>query len=202
MTGPQSKKSDHIARTLTMRVVRGELRPGEKLGQDNIAHEFGVSHVTVREALLHLSAQGLATSLPRRGMCVAPLDKNTVDELRLMRQALEPLALQQSVPRLTAAQIANAETIQAQGDAAKTALAWEEANRMFHMAIIAGCDMPRLTEEINSLQLLYARHFLAKHADRWRPRLDPDHHAIIAALHDRDAGRAGAILRRHLTRLS
>nr|WP_303626366.1 GntR family transcriptional regulator [Roseovarius sp. M141] len=199
---PHSKKSDQIARVLTMKIVRGEFRPGEKLGQDQIAREFGVSHVTVREALLHLSAQGLATSLPRRGMCVAPLDRNTVDELRLMRRALEPVALLQSVPKLTAAQISKAETVQAQCDAAETAFAWEEANRMFHMAIIAGCNMPRLTEEINNLQLLHARHFFAKYADRWKPRSEPDHHAIIAAIHDRDAPRADAILRRHLTRLS
>ena len=62
--------------------------------------------------------------------------------------------------------------------------------------------MPRLSDEIHNLQLLYARHFLARHAERWKPRTDPDHQAIINAIHDRDAPRASAIMRRHLARLS
>ncbi|PWE32958.1 GntR family transcriptional regulator [Maritimibacter sp. 55A14] len=183
-----------------MGIVRGELQPGEKLRQDHIARKFGVSHVTVREALLRLAAHGLARSLPRRGMCVSPLDRNTIDELRVMRQALEPAALLHSVPKLTAAQIAEVQDIHAQCEASATAFEWEETNRRFHMAIIAGCGMPRLTEEIHNLQLLYARHFFARHADRWKPRSDPDHGAIIAAIHDRDAVRAGTIMRRHLSR--
>nr|WP_231704110.1 FCD domain-containing protein [Cochlodiniinecator piscidefendens] len=119
-----------------------------------------------------------------------------------MRQALEPLALFHSVPNLTGDQIKHAINVQEQCDMAETALEWEEANRQFHMAIIAGCGMARLTEEINNLQLLYARHFLAKYANRWKSRVDPDHQAIIAAILDRDAPKASAVLQRHLTRLT
>ncbi len=67
------KKSDDIAHQLASRIVRCEVSPGEKLRQDLVAREFGVSQVTVREAFLRLEGQGLVFSLPRRGTCVASM---------------------------------------------------------------------------------------------------------------------------------
>jgi len=198
----QIKKSDDVARKLTARILRGEIESGAKLRQDLIAREVGVSQVTVREALLRLVSQGLAISLPRRGICVAPIDQDAIRELRIMRCALEPVALQHSVPHLTPEQIAQIEQIHAECNAAEISLDWEDANRRFHMAIIAACQMPRLIAEINNLQLLYSWHFNKRHSAKWRQRDDPDHAAILSAIKDRDAERARAVLQRHLARLS
>lgn len=193
-------KSDRIAETLADRIVRGILAPGEKLTQDLIAREFGASQVTVREALLRLAGRGLAVSLPRRGMCVAPLDKDAMVEIRAMRHALEPLALLHSAPRLDAAQVEEIARLHQLCDSATSAEEWETANRGFHNALIAACPMPRLTEEVRNLQLLYSREFLARRAARWQPRPDPDHRAILAAVKARDAALASATLKRHLSR--
>lgn len=201
MSEPPLKKSEHIAQNLSAKIVRGDILPGEKLRQDLIAREFGVSQVTVREALLRLSSQGLAVSLPRRGMCVAPMDKSAIEELKVMRCALEPVALQRSVPNLTEEQIAQIEQAHDACNAAETSEAWEDANRRFHTAIIAGCPMPRLVAEIGNLQLLYAWHFNKRHTARWKRRDDPDHAAILAAIRDRDPDRARAVMQRHLARL-
>ena len=91
MADQQIKKSDAIAQQLSRQILHGAFQPGEKLRQDLIAREFGVSQVTVREALLQLASQGLATSLPRRGMCVAGVSQDAVAELQVMRRALEPV---------------------------------------------------------------------------------------------------------------
>lgn len=202
MSEQHLKKSDDIARKLSARIVRGDLEPGEKLRQDLIAREFGVSQVTVREALLVLASQGLVTGLPRRGMCVAPMDQNAIQELRVMRRALEPVALLHSVPNLSSAQIALIEQVHENCDSAETADDWEEANQRFHMAVIAACNMPRMIAEIRNLQLLYTWHFNNLHTAKWRQRADPDHAAILAAIKDRDAAKAHAVMQRHLTRLA
>ena len=55
MPEQQITKSDSIAQKLAVRIVRGKFQPDEKLRQDLIAREFGVSQVTVREALLRLA---------------------------------------------------------------------------------------------------------------------------------------------------
>ncbi|WP_170574172.1 GntR family transcriptional regulator [Ruegeria atlantica] len=201
MSEQQMKKSDDIAHKLSARIVSGALKPDEKLRQDLIAREFGVSQVTVREALLHLASKGLVVGLPRRGMCVAPMDQNAIQELRVMRRALEPVALLHSVPNLTARQIAQIEQVHEECDKAQTADDWEDANQRFHMAVIAACNMPRMIAEIQNLQLLYAWHFNNLHTGKWRQRADPDHAAILAAIKDRDAAKAHAVMQRHLTRL-
>ena len=103
------KKSDDIAQQLASRIVRCEVLPGEKLRQDLVAREFGVSQVTVREAFLRLEGQGLVISLPRRGTCVASMDQKTAEELKVMRVALEPVALERSVPNLTPEQVQDIE---------------------------------------------------------------------------------------------
>ncbi|MEW2915679.1 GntR family transcriptional regulator [Ruegeria sp. ANG10] len=201
MSEQQIKKSDDIAQKLLTRIVRGALKPGEKLRQDLIAREFGVSQVTVREALLNLASKGLAVAVPRRGMCVAPMDQNAIQELRVMRRALEPVALLHSVPNLTAQQIAQIEQVQEDCDSARTAEDWEDANQRFHMAVIAACNMPRMIDEIRNLQVLYTWHFNNLYTAKWRPRADPDHAAILAAIKDRDAAKAHSVMQRHLTRL-
>lgn len=187
---------------LAGRIVRGEILPGEKLRQDLIAREFGVSQVTVREALLRLSSQGLTVGLQRKGMCVAPIDRSAVEELQLMRCALEPVALLRSVPHLTASQIAQIEQVHSECNAAETLVDWEDANRRFHMAVVAGCQMPRLIQEISNLQMLYAWHFNKRYPAKWKRRDDRDHAAILAAIKDRDADRARRVMQRHLTRQS
>lgn len=201
MSTQQIKKSDDVAQKLSDRIVQGEFAAGEKLRQDLIAHEYGVSQATAREALFHLTSQGLAVSQPRRGMCVTPIGAEDIDELRTMRCALEPLALHRSVPNLTQSQIAEVEALQIACDAAQTAQAWEAANRQFHMAVISACRMPRMIAEIGKLQLLYARHFNTHLTGRWRRRDDVDHAAILAAIKDRDAERARLVMHRHLMRL-
>lgn len=197
----QEKSSDTLTEALTRKILRGELSPGEKLRQDHIAQEFNLSHVPVREALLRLEAKGLAVSRPRQGMRVAPLDEAAQKEVRVMRLALEPVALIQSVPRLTEAEIARAEELRLACDAASDIYSWEALNREFHLATIVGSAMPRLIEEVTNLQLLAARHMLHHYRARWQKRLDIDHRAIMSAIRHRDALAAAAVLERHLARL-
>ena len=193
---------DLIAAELTRRIVRGELLAGEKLRQDYIAAEFGVSHVPAREALLRLVAKGLAVSQPHRGVQVAPLDPLAHKELKLMRLALEPMALAHSVPHLTPQQIREAEELRHACDRADNIFDWEEFNRAFHSKIYEGCEMPRLVESVDNLQNAASRYILIHYRNRWRPRIDADHHGIMAAIRRRDAKSASAILVRHLQRLN
>lgn len=198
----KSLSPDKIAEELIFRIVRGEFAPGEKLRQDHIAEEFQVSHVPVREAFLRLIAKGLAVSKPHHGVRVAPLDPVAQRELKVMRQALEPLALMHSAHNLTTEQVDRAEELRRICDAAQNIYDWDEANRKFHFATMAGCAMPRLLEEVTNLQLLASRYILVQYKDRWRPRIDPDHHSIMAAIRRRDEKVAVAMLERHLSRIN
>lgn len=198
----KSTISDQITQVLTDQIVRGELASDEKLRQDYIAKEFDTSHVPVREALLRLEARGLAVSQPRRGVRVAPFDPADMVEIREMRLALEPVALRHSISNLTAKQRAEAEAARLACDAAEDIVAWDLENRAFHMAILAGCKMPRLLSEISDLQVLSARHLLATLSKNWVQRTDRDHSAIMQAIRTKDVDTAVSVLQRHLSRLA
>lgn len=183
-----------------VRIVRGELAPDTRLRQDRVAEEFQVSHVPVREAFLRLVAKGLAVSKPNVGVRVAPLDQAAQREVKLMRAALEPMALLYSVPNLTQGEIDGLEALRLACDAADNVYDWEAANRAFHLGTMAGCGMPRLIEEVGNLQLHGARHMLAQYGGRWAPRPDHDHRALMAAIRARDTKAAVATFERHLSR--
>jgi DNA-binding GntR family transcriptional regulator len=188
-----------IARVLSGRIVDGSLAPGARLRQDEIAAEFGVSHVPVREAFRKLEAQGLAVSLPRRGVRVSDLDPVMVREVTEMRAALEGLALAHAMPHMREADLEVARTALAEGSSSDEISAWEAANRRFHVAITAPCAMPRLMAAIADLHRSDARFLFAtwKELD-WEPRSDAEHRAILDAIVRRDNDGARALLEAHV----
>jgi DNA-binding GntR family transcriptional regulator len=199
---PKSKPEDTIAakisRMLADRIVRGELAPGERLRQDHIAEEFGASHVPVREAFRRLEAQGLAVSIPRRGVRVADFGLTDVREVAEMRAALEVLALRHAIPNMTAAILDEAEAATLEGDKAMDVRQWEEANRRFHRLITAPCNMPRLMEAIDGLHAASARFLFSAWRAGWERRTDKDHRAIIDALRGNRAEEAIRVLDGHV----
>ncbi|NLS19639.1 GntR family transcriptional regulator [Rhizobium sp. P40RR-XXII] len=190
--------ASRISRVLADRIIRGEIAPDARLRQDHIAAEFGTSHVPVREAFRRLEAQGLAISLPRRGVRVASFDLKEVREVAEMRAALEGLALKHAAPHLTPAILDEAEQATRDGDAAGDVRAWEEANRRFHRLILAPCGMVRLLAAIDDLHAASARFLFSAWQSGWEKRTDHDHRAILAALRQGRADEAAAILQKHV----
>ncbi|WP_323120267.1 GntR family transcriptional regulator [Burkholderia alba] len=175
--------ASHIAQSLAARIVSGDIAPGERLKQDELADAFGTSHVPVREAFRRLEAQGLVISEPRRGVRVAPLDVHAVEEVARMRAVLEPLALRHAMPRFTEDDLALAASwlsIEAPPD---DVAALERANRGFHEALTTPCGMPRLVATLADLHQASARHlFTTWKWLGWRARSDGEHEAILDAV--------------------
>lgn len=73
-------------------ILKGHLKPGDRLRQDELANTFGVSTMPIREALRQLQAEGLVVFRPRRGATVASLSISEYEEIYLIREALETLA--------------------------------------------------------------------------------------------------------------
>ena len=73
-------------------ILKGHLKPGDRLRQDELADTFGVSTMPIREALRQLQAEGLVIFRPRRGAKVASLSVSEYEEIYRIRQELEILA--------------------------------------------------------------------------------------------------------------
>ena len=83
---------DAVVDGIRSMILDGQLRPGDRLRQDDLADRFGVSTMPIREALRQLQAEGLVTFYPRRGASVARLSVSDYEEIYRIRQELESLA--------------------------------------------------------------------------------------------------------------
>lgn len=187
-----------IGKVLAERIISGVIAPGARLRQDHIAEEFGASHVPVREAFRRLEAQGLVVSEPRKGVKVAGFSAEEVREVAGMRAALEVLALRNAMPNMTRAILDQAEQAIHDGERAGHVEVWEAANRAFHRAILAPCNMPRLMRTIDDLHAASARFLFSGWRAEWEVPTDRDHLAILRALRAGDGVLAASLLERHV----
>ena len=152
-TGP-STSPQHVLDGLRRAIIARELRPGESVGQEDVARRLGVSVAPVREALRILEQEGQVTCLPRRGYFVTELRYGDLAEIYELRGLLEQRAATAALPHLAEPDLARirsaarecAEAVQ-DGDVL-TELA---ANRRFHFAIMEPAAQPHLLRLVRLL---------------------------------------------------
>ena len=190
-------------------ILAGRLRAGARIRQEAIAQELGTSRIPVREALHQLESEGLVSLVPRSGARVAKLDFAEYSELYRIREQLEPLAIAESAPRLSDADLAMLRDLMLQIEATNDPAVWLDLDRRLHLASYAAAPMPRLLRLIegfwNSTQQ-YRRAFyaaVASPADAaggTLPVTHLEHRLLVDALERRDAEDAQSILRLHIRR--
>jgi DNA-binding GntR family transcriptional regulator len=174
------------ASALRAAILEGELRPGQRVNQEDWAARTGVSAIPVREALNALAGEGLVTYRPRRGYVVTELALADLEEVYALRKLLETEALRRGVPRATPADVdALADAAHACRAAARgrDLAARLETNRSFHDLLYALARSGPLSRLIDVLwdsteayrALYYALPGEVAVADR-------SHDAILAAL--------------------
>jgi DNA-binding GntR family transcriptional regulator/transcriptional regulator with XRE-family HTH domain len=92
--------SDQVYQVLRQRIVAGELVPGQRLVESDIARQLGTSQAPAREAIKRLAHDGLVSSLPHRGNYVAEISAEQATEVREVRVALEELAARRACARI------------------------------------------------------------------------------------------------------
>ncbi len=185
---PRGSASPVIYEALKQDILNLSLAPGAPLDETGLSERFGTSRTPVREALVRLVAEGLASTLPNRNTIVAILDFASLppylDALTLMYRVSSRLAAE----RRTAADLEAISLAQAKfadAVAREEALAMLHSNRDFHLAIAAAGHNPyyteffaRLLNEGMRLLRLYYRRF----DDRLPLRYVDEHEGLIAAI--------------------
>lgn len=146
--------AQHALEGLRRAIVGGELRPGQRVGQEELAERLGVSLAPVREALAALEQEGQLTYKPRRGYFVTELLIADLEEIYELRALLEDRAARQALPLLDAVAIERLEI--AARDCVDAAAAGDvaaelEANRRFHFAMLESPDRPHTMRVIRQL---------------------------------------------------
>jgi DNA-binding GntR family transcriptional regulator len=201
---PHEPLANAVADHLRSQILSGALRPGERIRQEAIARAMGTSRIPVREALSRLQNEGLVTLTSHVGARVAELDSAELDEIYRIRERLEPLALAQSTPRLTDAQLDGlvdyVEEMEACADVEDPS-SWVDLDRRFHLATYAGARMPRLIDMIEGLwnATQQYRRAYTRLPERFA-MAHQEHRLILEALHRRDALNAEMLSLLHIRR--
>jgi len=182
-------------------IVRGELRPGGRVTQEDVAARIGVSVAPVREALRVLEQEGQLTYRPRRGYFVTELRMADLREIYALRELLEARAARRALPELGPEAIARLEAAAAAcvhaaeaGDVA----AELAANRSFHFGILDAPDGPHAMRVIRLLwDSTEAYRALYYNAPEERRAAAAAHEGILDAIRAGDADRLVAELDAH-----
>lgn len=202
-TDSQLAVSEQVAERLRDQILSGELSPGERIRQEDVAADFGASRLPVREALRMLAAEGLVELQPNKGARVPLLEEHEVSLLYLMRERLEPLALIESLPHLDDDAVSELRRLQERIAADGELTHFLALDREFHMLTYSGCDSEHLMGTVrrfwNTTQH-YRRAFMQVSGPRRRWIVNAEHDLIIDAIERRDAEDAERYLAGHIRR--
>ena len=96
---------DVVFKTLRQAILKGELEPGERLMEIQLAERLGVSRTPIREAIRKLELEGLVLMIPRKGAEVAQITEKNMQDVLEVRKALEELSVQLACERITPEQV-------------------------------------------------------------------------------------------------
>lgn len=195
--------SERVAAHLRQAILRGTIKPGERIRQEDVAARLGASRLPVREALRMLELEGLTENLVNRGARVPLLDMHQVDMLYRMREQLEPLAISESLLVLSGADIRRLEDIHAQIEATDDVEEFIDLDRDFHLLSYAGCGIEQLNASILRLWNCtqhYRREFMLVSGQSRRWIVNAEHRLILDAIERRDPTDAGRYLSGHIRR--
>jgi DNA-binding GntR family transcriptional regulator len=187
-------------------IASGQVPPGSPIPLDDVAAFFGVSLIPVREALKTLLGEGLLEHQPRLGYTVTALSQAELDELYIVRGALEAAALEAAAHQSTPADHARAKAVHdglAAAVAAQDAAGFQRASREFHEALLSPCRMPRLLHMLEiAWNLTEPVQTMMRVSAEDRAELRADHEEMLAAFVARDAARLTAVAATHHSRLT
>ena len=185
---------DVVFNTLRKAILKGELKPGERLMEIALAERLGVSRTPVREAMRKLELEGLVVMIPRRGAQVANITEKDLNDVLEVRIALENLSIENACARMTEEQLAELwkaakdfEATMAEGNLVKLA----EADVAFHEVIYKSSDNRRLNQVLNNLREQIYRY-------RVEYLLVKEHEEIYEAIRNRDVKQAQEISYQHI----
>jgi DNA-binding GntR family transcriptional regulator len=195
--------SQRIADHLREQILAGQLAPGTRIIQEELAEELRTSRLPVREALRILQSKGLVTLRANQGAWVAQMDMRECELSYKMRERLEPLLLAESAPRLTDADIAELMDIQQHIEQTHDVEQFLVLDRQLHWATYRhhrAEELARIAGRLWDTTQHYRRAFTRLTGDQRSWIIRAEHRLLIEALRDRDHRYAERILELHIQR--
>ncbi|MBA3902356.1 MAG: GntR family transcriptional regulator [Rhodocyclaceae bacterium] len=183
-------------------ICDGRLEPGERLTQDSVAKKLNVSRQPVGQALLLLKQQRFVCESGRRGLMVAPLDREFLKSVYEFRMGIDPLAAGLAAAHATPATVQQGMRLIERGETAVRKGSVPEliaADMGFHIYIYQLAGNPIILDAMK----LYWNHLRRAMREvlsqrKYRKTIWQEHRAMLDAIAAHDVNQAQALARRHL----
>ena len=182
-------------------ICDGRLAPNQRINQDGLAALLRISRQPVGQALSILKSQGFVRDNGRRGLVIAPLEREFIRSIYQLREALDSMAARLAAERCSPADLAEGRRLLAEGRKACESESVDfliAADMRFHLWIYASAGNPLLLETMNHYwnHLRRAMGEILRHRPS-RRRVWIEHEAILRAIIERDADTAGSLALAH-----
>lgn len=194
---------DVVFQTLREAILRGKLKPGERLMEQTLAQKLGVSRTPIREAIRMLEQEGLAVTEPRKGARVAKITEKDMEDVLRIREALEQLAAELACDHATDEEISALETERMRfehclrsDDIKKIA----ESDVHFHELLYEASGNPKLVGMLSNLREQMYRYRVEYLKDPAHyPNLIAEHKEIVEGLRTHDKKKVHDAMARHMS---
>lgn len=193
---------DVVFNTLREAILKGELKPGERLMELQLASKLGVSRTPIREAIRMLEQEGLAVTIPRKGAEVAKMTEKDMEDVLQIRDALDELAVALACEKISKEELEELkntthefEEYTKSGEVKRIA----EADVKLHDIIYQATGNPKLISLVNNLREQMYRYRVEYLKDEKNyPILIKEHNEILGGLMKRDKERVTAVMHKHV----
>ena len=193
---------DVVFNTLRQAILRGELKPGERLMEIALSQRLGVSRTPVREAIRMLEQEGLVIMIPRKGAQVAEISEKDLKDVLEVRLGLEELAVRIACQRITEEELEELE---------QAVKEFEEAMKEDNLGVLAAADVKvheviygsthnkRLVQIISNIrEQMYRYRVEYLKEGETRDVLVKEHEELTKAIRERDVERAKQLSFQHI----
>lgn len=200
---PNMPLRDVVFHTLRTGILRGDLKPGERLMEIKLAERLGVSRTPIREAIRMLQLEGLVVNVPRKGAHVARIAAKDLKDVLEVRGGLENLAVRLACKRITPEQLKN---LRSAAEAFRDHIGGNlielaEIDEEFHTQIYRATANQHLVQMLRNIKDQVYRYRVEYLKDRKsRESLASEHIGLCEALGAGDTERALQIMNRHIER--
>jgi DNA-binding GntR family transcriptional regulator len=173
---------EQILETIRDAIIKGALKPGEKVAEPELAERFGISRTPIREAFRQLESEGYLTVIPRKGAVVAAFSQKDIEEFYAIKSILEGYAARKACENLTSKEIEKLEAFNAkllnlaEGSDIKH---FFKVHNDFHDLFIRAAQNDKLSEMISGLVSKFQRLRLASLSLPGRMKISVEEHEKI-----------------------
>jgi len=195
---------DRVYQNIKFKIIRGNLKPGTRLPEEELSKAMNISRAPIREAFNRLEKEGFVTIIPRKGAAVSNITTQIIEDIFEIRESLESLAIKKSIGKISIEKLEKVgesfKNFTKKATNAENCIQYLALDKKFHDLLSQNCGNKKLIELLANLQeqIHWLRNISLKRitfAASVR-----EHLAIIKALKKNDEEIIIEVLRQHLKR--